>query len=38
MKVATVDSYTFAVNFTKQIEPTDEVCIPFPTVVVTLNT
>jgi hypothetical protein len=38
MKVATVDSYTFAVSFTKQIEPTDEVCIPFPTVVVTLNT
>lgn len=38
MKVATVDSYTFSVNFTKQIEPTDEVCIPFPTVVVTLNT
>jgi len=37
MKVATVDSYTFSVNFTKQIEPTDEVCIPFPTVVVTLT-
>jgi len=37
MKAATVDSYSFTQTFTKSPEPTDEICIPFPTVVVTLN-